>query len=60
MATDKELLEAFREQFYTGHLFNETQVLILMGYARGDASTPIRNDEKSEEAKEFDERMQKM
>jgi hypothetical protein len=37
MKTDKELLEGFRTQFNTGHLFTESQVLVLMGYARAEA-----------------------
>ncbi len=36
MATDRELLEGFKEQFQTGRLFTESQVLVLMGYARGE------------------------
>jgi hypothetical protein len=36
MATDRELLKAFREQFNTGGLFTESNVLVLMSYARGD------------------------
>ena len=36
MATDKELLIAFRDQFSTGRMFTEDQVLVLMGYARGE------------------------
>lgn len=34
--TDKELLDAFREQFNTGHLYTESNVLVLMGMARGE------------------------
>lgn len=37
MATDKELMKAFQEQFQTGRLFTESNVLVLMGYARGEA-----------------------
>jgi hypothetical protein len=36
MKTNKQLLNAFREQFNTGSLFTETQVLVLMGYARSE------------------------
>jgi hypothetical protein len=38
MATDKQLLIAFRDQFNTGRMFTESQVLTLMGYARGEAT----------------------
>ena len=36
MKTDKEILKAFQEQFGTGRLFTESQVLVLMGMARGE------------------------
>jgi len=36
MKTDKELLKAFQEQFNTGRLFTESNVLVLMGIARGE------------------------
>ncbi|HLN56107.1 MAG TPA: hypothetical protein VK207_08945 [Bacteroidales bacterium] len=36
MKTDKELLEGFRTQFNTGRLFTESNVLVLMGMARGE------------------------
>lgn len=45
MANDKELLKAFREQFNTGHLYTESQVLVLMGYARGEARKELRAPE---------------
>ena len=36
MKTDKEILKAFQEQFNTGGLLNESQVLVVMGMARGE------------------------
>ena len=36
MKTDKEILSAFQEQFNTGRLLTERQVLVLMGMARGE------------------------
>jgi hypothetical protein len=36
MKTDKDLLKAFREQFNTGGMFSESNVLVLMGMARGE------------------------
>jgi hypothetical protein len=35
--TDKEILKGFQEQFNTGRLLTESQALVLMGMARGDA-----------------------
>jgi len=37
MPTNKEIMLAYEEQFNTGKLFTETHVLVLMGYARGEA-----------------------
>jgi hypothetical protein len=42
--TNKELLIAFREQFNTGYLLNEGQVLVLMGYARGEGRKETANE----------------
>jgi hypothetical protein len=39
--TDKEILKGFQEQFQTGGLFTESNILVLMGYARGDAKKMI-------------------
>lgn len=36
MKTDKEIMVAFQEQFNTGRLFTESNVLVLMGMARGE------------------------
>jgi len=36
MKTDKEILKAFQEQFNTGRLITESQVLVLMGMARDE------------------------
>lgn len=41
--TDKEILKGFREQFSTGRLLTESNVLVLMGYARGDARVMMRD-----------------
>jgi Icc-related predicted phosphoesterase len=35
--TDKEILKGFQEQFQTGGLLTESNVLVIMGYTRGDA-----------------------
>jgi hypothetical protein len=35
--TDKEILKGFQEQFQTGRLLTESNVLVLMGYARREA-----------------------
>lgn len=43
MATNKQLLKGFKSQFNTGRLFTEAQVLILMGYARGDARKTLKD-----------------
>jgi hypothetical protein len=37
MPTNKEMMLAYEEQFNTGKLFIEAHVLVLMGYARGEA-----------------------
>lgn len=39
---NKEILEAYEEQFNTGHLLTESHVLVLMGYARGDAKKMLK------------------
>jgi hypothetical protein len=39
--TDKELLRAFQEQFQTGRLLSESNVLVLMAMARGEAKKDI-------------------
>jgi hypothetical protein len=50
MKTDKDLLKAFQEQFNTGGMFSESNVLVLMGMARfeerkatGSVSIPFLN-----------------
>lgn len=40
--TDKKIITGFREQFQTGKLFTGSNVLVLMGYARGDARKMIK------------------
>lgn len=40
--TDKKILEAYKEQFNTGHLLTESHVLVLMAYARGDAKKMLK------------------
>lgn len=37
MPTNKEIMLAYEEQFNTGKLFTESHVLVLMGYAKGEA-----------------------
>ena len=37
MPNNKEIMLAYEEHFNTGKLFTETHVLVLMGYARGEA-----------------------
>lgn len=37
MPTNKEMMLAYQEQFNTGKIFTEAHVLVLMGYARGEA-----------------------
>ena len=41
--TDKEILKAFQEQFQTGRLFTESNVLVLMGMARGEERRKFLN-----------------
>ena len=40
--TDKEILKGYQEQFNTGGLLSESHVLVLMGYARGDARQMLK------------------
>jgi hypothetical protein len=47
--TDKQLLETYEEQFNTGHLLTESHVLVLMGYARGDARQMLKEQLPTEE-----------
>lgn len=49
MKTDKEMMLAFQEQFNTGRLFTETQVLVLMGYARGEERRQLATEKKQSE-----------
>jgi hypothetical protein len=49
MPTDKEIMKAFQEQFNTGGLFTESQVLVLMGYARGDERRKITGENEAKE-----------
>jgi hypothetical protein len=60
MATDKELLDAFKDQFSTGRLFNETQVLVLMGHARGEERSKPKPEKEPIEETEHDKRMMEM
>jgi len=41
--TDKEILKGYQEQFNTGGLLSESHVLVLMGYARGDARQMLKD-----------------
>ncbi|OGX23350.1 MAG: hypothetical protein A3K54_00095 [Omnitrophica WOR_2 bacterium RBG_13_44_8] len=41
MPNNKEMMLAYEEQFQTGKLFTENHVLVLMGYARGEARREI-------------------
>jgi hypothetical protein len=60
MATDKELLEAFKSQINTGFMFSERQVLILMGYARGEERSKPKPEKEPIEETEHDKRMMEM
>ncbi len=42
------MMLAFQEQFNTGRLFTETQVLVLMGYARGEERHRVQSSEHKE------------
>jgi hypothetical protein len=47
--TDKEILKGFSEHFQTGRLFSESNVLVLMSYARGDALKMLKEKLPTEE-----------
>ncbi len=52
MKTDKEILKAFQEQFNTGKLFTESNVLVLMGMARGEERRQATVDRQPEKEPE--------
>ncbi len=43
------MMLAFQEQFNTGRLFTETQVLVLMGYVRGEEKKRLAAEKKQPE-----------
>jgi hypothetical protein len=48
MKTDKEIMKAFQEQFNTGRLLTESQVLVLMGYARAEEKRKLQVKDRNE------------